>query len=157
MSKTIKTIIISMLSLSAVTITASAKPDGHEHKHAHKESHADHMLAGYNEVATALYKDDLEAAKKAAVGMAKHDNKSSMAPVATKLSKSKNIAEARKEFLALSKTALKVAKGNKDWHVMYCPMAFNNKGASWLQKASEKRANNPYFGKKMPHCGKMVK
>lgn len=162
-NKTINIITIALFALSAATIPASAEADGHNHRgHAHKkkdhkEGHADHMLAGYDAVSNALYKDNLVVAKAAAAGMVKHDKKSSMAPAAAKLAKSSTIAAARENFLALSKTAIKVAKGDKGWHVMYCPMAFNNKGASWLQKSSEKRANNPYFGKEMPHCGKMVK
>ena len=158
-NKTIKLIAIALFGLSAATIPASAQRNGAQHTkpHSHKEGHADHMLAGYAAVADSLYKDNLVVAKAAAAGMVKHDKKSSMAPAAAKLAKSSTIAEARKNFLALSKTAIKVAKGNKGWHVMYCPMAFDNKGASWLQKSSEKRANNPYFGKEMPHCGKMVK
>ncbi|RME51434.1 MAG: DUF3347 domain-containing protein, partial [Deltaproteobacteria bacterium] len=34
---------------------------------------------------------------------------------------------------------------------MFCPMAFDAKGANWLQR--EKKVANPYFGKKMPDCG----
>ena len=39
-------------------------------------------------------------------------------------------------------------------YLQYCPMAFNNTGASWLSK--EKNILNPYFGDKMLTCG-MVK
>jgi Cu(I)/Ag(I) efflux system membrane fusion protein len=35
-----------------------------------------------------------------------------------------------------------------------CPMAFNNRGATWLQK--DKTVRNPYFGKAMPTCGEVV-
>ena len=37
---------------------------------------------------------------------------------------------------------------------MYCPMAFNNKGAYWL--SAEKEVKNPYFGDKMMHCGSIT-
>lgn len=33
----------------------------------------------------------------------------------------------------------------------YCPMAFNNTGASWLSNSS--KISNPYFGARMPTCG----
>lgn len=33
----------------------------------------------------------------------------------------------------------------------YCPMAFGNKGAYWLQ--TNKKLYNPYFGSQMLHCG----
>ncbi|MEY8021092.1 DUF3347 domain-containing protein [Muriicola sp. SD30] len=36
----------------------------------------------------------------------------------------------------------------------YCPMAFNNDGASWL--SSESVIRNPYFGSKMLNCGKIT-
>jgi Cu(I)/Ag(I) efflux system membrane fusion protein len=35
-----------------------------------------------------------------------------------------------------------------------CPMAFNNRGATWLQK--DKQIRNPYFGRAMPTCGEVV-
>jgi Cu(I)/Ag(I) efflux system membrane fusion protein len=36
---------------------------------------------------------------------------------------------------------------------MYCPMAFDDKGATWLQKEEELR--NPYFGAAMLKCGEV--
>ncbi|QBA64533.1 DUF3347 domain-containing protein [Muriicola soli] len=36
----------------------------------------------------------------------------------------------------------------------YCPMAFNNDGATWL--SSESVIRNPYFGSKMLNCGKIT-
>ncbi len=153
---TINIIAISLFGLSAATIPATA--DEHSHKgHAHKEAHADHMLEGYNVVATALYKDDLATAKKAAAGIVKHDKKSSLAAPAKKLSNAKNIAEARKSFNALSAAAIKIAKIEKGYKVAHCPMANGNKGGYWLQKNSDKKVNNPYFGAKMAHCGSFQK
>ena len=38
--------------------------------------------------------------------------------------------------------------------VTFCPMAFNNRGAYWLQKT--KAITNPYFGHKMLKCGKVT-
>ena len=39
-------------------------------------------------------------------------------------------------------------------YVLKCPMAFNNRGATWLQKDKETR--NPYFGARMFKCGSVV-
>jgi len=39
---------------------------------------------------------------------------------------------------------------------MHCPMAANDKGADWLQESADE-VQNPYFGARMPHCGKIVK
>ncbi|NQV50705.1 MAG: efflux RND transporter periplasmic adaptor subunit [Candidatus Marinimicrobia bacterium] len=36
---------------------------------------------------------------------------------------------------------------------VFCPMAFNNKGASWLQ--TDKQVKNPYFGASMLSCGEI--
>ena len=38
--------------------------------------------------------------------------------------------------------------------VVFCPMAFNNKGAHWVQKSGE--IVNPYHGMMMLHCGDKV-
>ena len=120
-----------------------------------KEAHADHMLEGYAAVSTALYKDDLAAAKKAAGGMIKHDKDSAMAKHCQAIADSKDIGEARTHFKELSDIAIPVAKEKKMMHEMNCPMAFDGKGANWLQKSADE-VQNPYMGAKMPHCGKMV-
>jgi Cu(I)/Ag(I) efflux system membrane fusion protein len=39
-------------------------------------------------------------------------------------------------------------------YVMHCPMAFENKGANWLQRDDAVR--NPYFGKAMFSCGEVI-
>ncbi len=39
------------------------------------------------------------------------------------------------------------------WHIAYCPMAFDFKGADWLQRG--KTINNPYFGESMLQCGEI--
>lgn len=36
----------------------------------------------------------------------------------------------------------------------YCPMVFNDKGASWLSK--DVKIKNPYFGKKLLECGETI-
>ena len=50
----------------------------------------------------------------------------------------------------LKKTEIRNAK---IYHEM-CPMAFNDKGATWL--SSESDIKNPYFGKKMLECGEVT-
>ena len=41
--------------------------------------------------------------------------------------------------------------GSEAWHLAHCPMAFDNKGADWLQRGTQ--INNPYFGDQMLRCG----
>ena len=40
-------------------------------------------------------------------------------------------------------------------YIEFCPMAFNNKGASWISEIKE--IKNPYFGDAMPTCGEVTK
>ena len=40
-----------------------------------------------------------------------------------------------------------------DLFVLYCPMAFDGKGAYWI--SDNKKIQNPYFGKAMPTCGEI--
>ncbi len=146
---------ISLLGFAFATPALMAE-EAHDHAAAGHEAHADHMLEGYAAVSTALYKDDLAAAKKAAAGMVKHDKDSAMAKPAQAIADSKDIDEARTHFNELSVVAIPVAKKADTMHVAHCPMAMGGKGADWLQKSADE-VQNPYMGKKMPHCGKMVK
>ena len=135
----------------------AAAGHGHaEHATATNEAHADHMLEGYAVVSTALYQDDLAAAKKAAAGMVKHDKDSAMAKHAQAIADSEDIAVARMHFKMLSDVAIPIAKQEKTMHQMHCPMAADGKGADWLQQSADE-VQNPYFGSRMPNCGGMVK
>jgi Cu(I)/Ag(I) efflux system membrane fusion protein len=40
-------------------------------------------------------------------------------------------------------------------YVVYCPMAFDNKGAHWLSEGEA--VANPYFGQSMLGCGDIQK
>jgi hypothetical protein len=51
-----------------------------------------------------------------------------------------------KELIALVGTSQKLYED-------YCPMANNNKGASWI--SDKKEISNPYMGSSMPSCGKI--
>ena len=44
-------------------------------------------------------------------------------------------------------------RGGETWNVAYCPMAFDNAGARWLQRGT--KINNPYFGASMLRCGEI--
>ncbi len=67
-----------------------------------------------------------------------------------------SIEPLRKRFESLSLTMLAVADnfghpGTAPLYKVYCPMAFNDQGAPWLQ--GDKEVANPYFGAKMLRCG----
>lgn len=71
------------------------------------------------------------------------------------ISASEDVEKQRVAFEPLSEnirlliTAFKA--NSSSVYVQFCPMAFNDKGASWLSERSEVR--NPYFGKMMLTCG----
>lgn len=69
-----------------------------------------------------------------------------------------DIATARSGFEKMSMgliAYLKVHPELQSGHeVAFCPMAFNNKGAYWVQAKGE--LINPYHGKMMLHCGNHV-
>ena len=146
---------LGLIGLALATPSVMAE-DKHKHDEASHEAHADHMLEGYAVVSTALYKDDLAAAKKAASGMVKHDKDSAMAKHAQAIADSKSIDDARMHFKELSDIAIPIAKKEKTMHVAHCPMAMDGKGADWLQ-ASDTEIQNPYYGASMAHCGKFKK
>lgn len=70
--------------------------------------------------------------------------------------KSDNIESARIYFQDLSNTMIELEKdfGHADdvvYYLTFCPMAFNNTGAYWLQ--TEKIIWNSYWGERMLRCG----
>ncbi len=146
---------LSLLSFALATPAVMAET-AKDHAPVGREAKTDHMLDGYADISTALYKDDLAAAKKAAAGMAMHDKDSAMSKHAQAIADSKDIEGARMHFKELSDLAIPVAKKDKSMHQMHCPMAMDGKGADWLQESADE-VQNPYMGAKMPHCGKAVK
>ena len=66
-----------------------------------------------------------------------------------------DVEKARSAFAMLSESMIGVAKrfgsGGADVYRFHCPMAFNDRGADWLQ--NDQKAANPYFGSAMIRCG----
>ncbi|MEN8858619.1 MAG: efflux RND transporter periplasmic adaptor subunit [Flavobacteriaceae bacterium] len=71
------------------------------------------------------------------------------------ITETKDVSEQRDFFNTLSNSIIKATKsfGVKEgtFYVQYCPMAGNEKGASWISK--EAIVKNPYFGDEMLTCG----
>lgn len=69
-----------------------------------------------------------------------------------------DIETARVGFEKMSMGLISFLKANPaqqaGLEVIFCPMAFNNKGAYWVQKKGE--VTNPYHGKMMLRCGDAV-
>jgi Cu(I)/Ag(I) efflux system membrane fusion protein len=81
-----------------------------------------------------------------------------MDPGLTKILKADNITDLRSGFepisAGLTEAVEKLGVQTKGpIFEMYCPMAFDDKGATWLQKEEELR--NPYFGAAMLKCGEV--
>ncbi len=76
----------------------------------------------------------------------------------SKLLASGTLESARRNFHDLTRVLIRVLKrygtGKAEKiYVLFCPMAFGNKGARWLQPARD--VLNPYYGKRMLKCGEV--
>lgn len=76
------------------------------------------------------------------------------------MKKAESIEEFRLHFASLSDSLTIAAKkfGLKAGQTIFrlhCPMAFNNRGADWLQSSGD-QVENPYFGAAMLRCGEKV-
>ncbi|TVM15031.1 efflux RND transporter periplasmic adaptor subunit [Oceanidesulfovibrio indonesiensis] len=86
------------------------------------------------------------------------DARASLEQGAAAIESSTDIEAARMGFLTLSEgmltaTARLGAGVNRDLYEAFCPMAFGNEGASWVQESEE--ILNPYFGASMLRCGEI--
>lgn len=75
--------------------------------------------------------------------------------------KEEPIAEQRAGFVALSDAVIRLAQRARlsdavapTLYVMHCPMAFDDKGARWMQ--DEEQLANPYYATQMKRCGEVV-
>ena len=68
------------------------------------------------------------------------------------------VEKQRKQFEFISELTIDLIEAfgvnEQPYYIQYCPMAFNNKGASWL--SDETGIRNPYFGDKMLKCGQVT-
>ena len=135
------------------------------------------ILSGGAEVAVAFATDDLEAARAAAravadaareidldtLGLAEAPRAAALAEAvrerAVQVAEAADIASARVVFEHLQHALLALAQGlgyrfddGRTLSVFHCPMAFDNRGADWLQWSGT-RTENPYFGASMYRCG----
>ncbi|MCJ7545090.1 MAG: efflux RND transporter periplasmic adaptor subunit [Phycisphaerae bacterium] len=69
-----------------------------------------------------------------------------------------DLQAARKAFAGLSESMISLARrygpGGGALVRLHCPMAFDRRGADWLQR--DRQVRNPYFGSAMPECGEVV-
>ncbi len=126
----------------------------------------------------ALSKDDLKTAQKAAGRLndafERVDPSSLSGPVEalwtkmtkglaetiTRLHDAKDIEVCRRAFASLSDAMIRLTHlfgtgGTGPLYVIHCPMAFDNRGADWLQRTKD--VANPYFGASMFKCGEVTR
>lgn len=83
------------------------------------------------------------------------DFKSTLTTELETIAATSSVKDQRTAFFPLSnamESAVKAfGRGERPIYKQYCPMAFNNTGATWLSE--EKQIRNPYFGDRMLKCG----
>jgi Cu(I)/Ag(I) efflux system membrane fusion protein len=87
------------------------------------------------------------------------DNSMKIKAALDKIKEAEGIERMREEFEKLSNELIAVveqfgAHGANTLYKLNCPMAFDNKGADWLQMDED--THNPYFGASMLKCGQVV-
>jgi len=178
-----KTITNFIMIVVAVTLFAacgnSEKPVANDADHNHAAGE-DHDAAPAEKVAVSLKNDklnavyqhyvhlthalvsgDLAEAKIAAnaieLGAKVLSNEGTLAKLAAKIGAAKDIDVQRTLYADLSKDFIASVKDSGlksgEIYVEYCPMALNDKGASWL--SNQKEIRNPYFGESMMTCGEV--
>lgn len=148
-----------------ITIALLATTTALAHSDSLKPGFVDMLLKPYFELQASLASDDLGQAKKHATTfdtMLGHGPSHEEAPTlatlrvdARKVVNATDIKIAREAFHAISNEIISlvehVGTGGDTVFKMHCPMAFSNKGGSWLQ--ANKDLRNPYYGSMMLHCG----
>jgi major membrane immunogen (membrane-anchored lipoprotein) len=115
----------------------------------------------YVHLTTALTNGDMAEAKIAGnaieAGAKQVAGGEAVAANATKITAATDIEAQRTAYAALSNDFIALVKksglDSGELYVDFCPMAMNEKGASWISPNKEIR--NPYFGEKMMTCGEV--
>ncbi len=115
----------------------------------------------YVHLTTALTKSDMAEAKIAAnaieAGAKNIPGATGITSAASKITTAGDIEMQRTAYYDLTKDMTELIKkeglSGGELYVAYCPMAFDDKGASWISNSKEIR--NPYFGDKMLTCGEV--
>lgn len=152
----------------SLVLTATA---AFAHSDAFKPAFVDSLVGPYLAIQKGLAGDDLVSAQKGAehyleaMKQAPHEGEAheeamDLSAPAKAILKTSDIRAARTAFLSLSRqmTSLVEHVGTTKetpLFIAHCPMAFDNKGGSWLQ--SDKTVANPYYGSMMLRCGSIKK
>ena len=115
----------------------------------------------YIHLTTALTNGDVAEAKIAAnaieAGSKSINGASGIASSAEKIMAAPDMAAQRTSYSGMSKDIAELIKkeglSGGELYVAFCPMALNDKGATWI--SGSKAIRNPYFGEKMLTCGEV--
>lgn len=118
-------------------------------------------LGAYLSLAERLAADDIEGARKAAAQLAESAKSSDTvaSKAAAEAGSAKGIEALRTAFDRVSAALISEVRKSgsplpEAMDVVHCPMAFNNRGADWIQRKGPVR--NPYFGAQMLECGEVT-
>lgn len=115
----------------------------------------------YVHLTTALTNGDVAEAKIAAnaieAGAKDIQGATGVSAAASKITTATDIELQRASYYEMTKDMTELIKKEGlsagELYVAYCPMAFDDQGASWI--SSSKEIRNPYFGDKMLACGEV--
>ncbi len=116
------------------------------------------VFQNYLHLKDALVQSDAGEAKKAAGNLAETftEERAAIKSTAGQIAGTDDMEKQRELFFTLTKqleSLFKEGISSGTIYKQYCPMAFDNQGASWFSEVKEIR--NPYFGEKMLKCGKV--
>ena len=125
---------------------------------------SDQLNATYQQyllLSNALINSDLATAKEASMalelGAKTLKDGGKLAGFASKITAASDIEVQRTLFSSLSNEMISKVRAiglqSGEVYVEYCPMAMNDKGASWL--SNKKEIKNPYYGDSMLDCGEI--
>lgn len=116
------------------------------------------VFHNYLQVKMSLVNSDADGVQTAAANMAEAftTERVELKNLAQQMADSDDLEMQRIAFFAFTKAVDKLFRDGLSGGTIYkqfCPMAFDNTGATWFSDVAEIR--NPYFGEKMLKCGKV--
>ena len=157
------------LPLSGCGNEYSLEKGGENENHGHAHSHGDHgqdhdvvtqgegVIHHYIAIQETLAADSMDQVGEHAAKLAEKLSDTEAVAAARAIAQTDDIATARRHFETVSNALLAELKehGSSEgtFHEAHCPMAFGNRGASWIQ--ADTTVNNPYYGSMMLRCGEI--
>ncbi|WP_420317853.1 DUF3347 domain-containing protein [Ekhidna sp.] len=151
------------LALAIASCSSAKKEEKAETKEAAKTevSAPSSGISDYMALKDALVQTDASAAKGAAAKLAESATSENwsgdIVEAAKTIASSDDVEVQRTAFKTVTDGLIASLKANDSEdgvYVQFCPMAFDNTGASWLSMSDQIR--NPYYGDKMLKCGKVT-